>query len=142
MDTEIDENPDSVRFIWNSTPSSKVQQARTIIHPAFHYTPLANTAVTRLEYAPLTCTCEAVFNKFSPIDFVRKTVECCFCNVVVPLPPNYAKVITPEKLPYELNPQISTFEYKIENKVAPKQDLPLTSNNCLLFLVDLCILEK
>ena len=142
MDTEIEDNPDSVRFIWNTTPSSKVQQARSVIHPAFHYTPLAATNVPRLEYAPLTCSCEAVFNKFSRIDFHRKTVECSFCNVSMPLPPNYAKAITPDKLPYELNPQISTFEYKIESKTPPKQDLPATSNNCLLFLVDLCILEK
>lgn len=98
-----------MRFIWNRTPSSKVQQARSIIHPAFHYTPLAVANVTRLEYAPLTCACEAVLNKFCPIDYTKKAVECCFCNAINPLPPQYAKTIAPGKLPYELAPHISTF---------------------------------
>ena len=73
MDPEV-ENPDSVRFVWNTTPSSKVQQARSIIHPALHYSPLAASGVTRLEYAPLTCSCEAILNKFCSIDYNKKAV--------------------------------------------------------------------
>ena len=110
MDQEGNEdNPDAIRFVWNSTPSSKVQQARSIIHPALHYAPLAANDLPRLEYVPLTCTCEAILNKFCPIDYNKKTVECCMCNATNPLPPQYAKVISPDKLPYELMPHISSF---------------------------------
>lgn len=57
MENEREDNPDSIRFIWNATPSSKQQQARSVIHPAFHYTPLANQAINKLEYTPLFCSC-------------------------------------------------------------------------------------
>ena len=56
MDSETDA-PEAIRFIWNITPSSKVQQARSIIHPAFHYTPMAFNSVPKLDYNPLLCSC-------------------------------------------------------------------------------------
>lgn len=100
MENEIEDNPDSIRFIWNVTPSSKVQQARSIIHPAFHYTPLGSQAINKLEYTPLFCSCEAVLNKFCTIDFNLKTVRCCFCQSSTPLPQAYVQSISPKKLPY------------------------------------------
>lgn len=48
MEIDQEENPDSIRFIWNVTPNTKVQQARSVIHPAFHYTPLGNQNISRL----------------------------------------------------------------------------------------------
>ncbi len=29
-----------MRFIYNTTPRTKIQLAKSYIHPAFHYTPL------------------------------------------------------------------------------------------------------
>jgi len=95
---------DTIRFVWNTTPSSKVQQARCSIHPAFHYTPLGGESIISMEYTPLICTCEAVLNKFCSIDYNLKSVRCCFCHAVIPLPANYAKAISPQKLPFELSP--------------------------------------
>lgn len=100
MENETEDNPDSIRFIWNVTPSSKVQQARSIIHPAFHYTPLGSQGINKLEYTPLFCSCEAVLNKFCSIDFNLKTVRCCFCQSSTPLPQAYVQSISPKKLPY------------------------------------------
>ncbi|CAM6001467.1 unnamed protein product [Sphagnum balticum] len=57
-------------------------------------------------------------NPFSHIDFNYKTVRCCFCGTVTALPPNYAQFIQPNKLPYELMPANTTYEYKIVNKNA------------------------
>jgi hypothetical protein len=48
MENEGEDNIDSIQFIWNVTPSSKVQQARSVIHPAFHYTPLGNQNIAKL----------------------------------------------------------------------------------------------
>ncbi len=143
MDTNSEENPDPIRFIWNVTPSSKLQQARSVIHPAFHYTPLANPNVARLEYNPLACSCEAVFNKYCPIDYNMKSIRCCFCQNIMPLPANYAKSISPKKLPYELMPENSTFEYKVDHRNQTQKNpnaLPASSNKCFLFAIDLCIL--
>lgn len=145
MENEREDNPDSIRFIWNATPSSKLQQARSVIHPAFHYTPLANQAKSKLEYTPLFCSCEAVLNKFCTIDYNLKTVRCCFCQTVTPLPQAYVQFISPKKLPYEFMPENSTFEYKLMNKAQnpPKANaMPKSSAKCLLFVLDLCILEK
>lgn len=135
---------DTIRFIWNTTASSKVEQARCSIHPAFHYTPLGGENTVSIEYQPLMCTCEAVLNRYCPIDFNLKTVRCCFCQSVIPLPSNYAKAISPKKLPFELSPEYCSLEFKHEVKAQPaqKQPLPLSSQNCLLFVVDLCISEK
>lgn len=100
---------DSTRFIYNVTPKSKIQLAKSAIHPAFHYTPLEFPNITQLEYNPLTCACEAVFNKFCPIDYNNKTIKCCICGTITGLPGNYAKQIQPGKLPYEFMPANSTF---------------------------------
>jgi hypothetical protein len=148
MDPSEEENLDSIHFIWDITPNSKVQQARSAIHPAFHYTPyspLPRANDRSLEYTPLTCNCEAVFNKFCPVDFNLKSIRCCFCQAVSPLPPEYAKVISPQKLPYELMPANSTFQFHFEPKNsnhAQRTNLPATSAHCLLFVLDLCLPEK
>lgn len=103
---------DSVRFIYNVTPRTKVQLAKSYIHPAFHYNPLEFPSISQLDYAPLTCACESIFNKFCPIDYNAKTIKCCICGNLTPLPANYAKHISPGKLPYEFMAANSTFEFK------------------------------
>lgn len=152
----MDSEPDilePIRFTWNATPNSKVQQARSMIHPAFHYTPLASQNVPKLDYNPLVCSCEAIFNQYCPIDYHMKTITCCFCGVRTSLPPNYAKIISPEKLPYELMPEISTYDYgmqtpihthnqtlKVNSQEKKEKNLPVSSSHCFLFVVDLCLL--
>lgn len=95
--------------MYNTAPRTKIQLAKSYIHPAFHYTPLEFPNIPQLDYNPLTCACESVFNKFCPIDFNTKSIKCCICGMISPLPANYSKHIQPGKLPYELMPSNSTF---------------------------------
>lgn len=53
-DEEI-EQPNPVRFVYNSTPNTKILQGKSAIPPAFHYTPLEST-LTPLNYVPLHCS--------------------------------------------------------------------------------------
>jgi hypothetical protein len=101
-----------MRFIYNTTPRTKIQLAKSYIHPAFHYTPLEYPNIAQIEYNPLTCGCEAVFSKFCPVDYNAKTIKCCICGIVTTMPPNYAKHIKPGQLPHELMPQNTTLEFK------------------------------
>lgn len=108
MSEEVDE-VDPLRFIYNVTPSSKVLQGKSAIPAAFHYTPQEKLACAQLKYAPLTCSCEAVFNSYCEINYNQKSVRCCFCGMSVQLPANYAQNISPQKLPYEFMAENSTF---------------------------------
>ena len=101
MTEQEDLQEDPIRFIYNVTPSTKILQGKSSIPAAFHYTPLSKLKSTFLEYSPLTCSCEAVFNPYCPIDFNQKSIRCCICGNVTQLPPNYAQHIHPHKLPYE-----------------------------------------
>lgn len=136
-----DSEPD-IKFVWNATPNSKVQQARSIIHPAFHYTPFSEQNITTVDYPPLLCSCEALLNKFCTIDFSRKTVKCCFCNATVNLPPNYAKNIEPDRLPYEFIYDSMEFVTKNKKSQVNNIQIPSSSSNCFLFVVDLCLSDK
>lgn len=73
---------------------------RIAVPPAVHYSPLANLEIATLEYTPVTCKCEAMLNKFNPINFNLKTFTCVFCQTVQQLPPGYANQISPDRLPY------------------------------------------
>ena len=97
---EEEEFIEPVRFIYNCTPSSKVLQGKSAIPAALHYTPREKMNTNRLEYIPITCQCEAVFNYYCPINFNTKTIKCCICGNNSPLPANYAQHINPNKLPY------------------------------------------
>lgn len=124
-----------VRFIYNVTPSSKILQGKSAIPAAFHYTPQEKLTCNLLEYAPLTCSCEAVFNAHCEINFTQKTVRCCFCGINSQLPANYAQHISPHKLPYEFMAQNSTFEFRSGGKVNKHQ-------YAYLFVVDINVEEK
>ncbi len=100
MSEEI-ENSEPVRFIYNSTPNTKILQGKSAILPAFHYTPFENNNLIPINYIPIHCNkCEAVMNHYCEINFNQKTVRCCICSTVSNLPANYAQVIQPNKLPY------------------------------------------
>ncbi len=88
-----------------------------------------------MSYVPLHCQCEATMNPFCPINLNQKTVRCCICGSTVPLPPNYAQQIQPNKLPYEFMQQSTTIEYKS----APKTTNPRYS---YLFIVDVNLEDK
>lgn len=98
-----------VRFVYNVTPSSRILQGKSAIPAAFHYTPQEKLKCAVLEYAPLTCACEAIYSTYCEINFQQKSVRCCFCGAINQLPHNYAQHIAPNKLPYELMEQNTTF---------------------------------
>lgn len=116
----MDENEaNPIRFIYNATPNTKILQGKSAIPPAFHYTPLENQHLQPMNYVPLHCTqCEAAMNPYCPINMQQKTVRCCICGAILPLPPNYAQHIQPNKLPYEFMEQYTTIEYKSNLKTA------------------------
>jgi protein transport protein SEC23 len=95
MDFYEEENRDAVRFSWNALPTSKLEALRITVPLAVHYTPLANIELACLEYAPHTCKCEAVLNKFTQVNFGNKTFLCQFCGVQQQLPPAYSNQISP-----------------------------------------------
>ena len=101
MADQEEEMIEPVRFIYDATPGTKILQGKSAIPAAFHYTPREKMTVPRLDYIPITCQCEAVFNYFCPINYNQKTVKCCICGTNTPLPANYAQHISPQKLPYE-----------------------------------------
>lgn len=117
MSDEYVEEIDPIRFIYNSTPNTKILQAKSSIPAAFHYSPCAKKDIACLEYIPITCQCEAVHNPFSQINFNQKSVRCCICGTTSQLPGNYAQSINPNKLPYEFMQQNDTIEFKSGNKV-------------------------
>ena len=126
---------DPIRFIYNTTPSSKLLQGKSSIPAAFHYTPQERMQVQTIDYAPLTCSCEAVFNPFCEINFNQKTAKCCICGASTQLPTNYAQHIQPNKLPYEFMAQNSTIEFRSGSKLKDYR-------YSYLFVVDINIEEK
>lgn len=126
---------DPIRFIYNTTPSTKILQGKSSIPAAFHYTPQEKMPVQVLEYAPLTCSCEAVLNPYCEINFAQKAAKCCICGAYTQFPANYAKEIQPNKLPYEFLPKNSTFEFRSGSKAKDYR-------YSYLFVVDINIEEK
>ena len=126
---------DPVRFIYNVTPGTKILQGRSVIPAALHYTPRERMDIPRLEYLPMTCQCEAVFNSYCPINYNQKSVRCCICGNPTALPANYAQQINPQKLPYEFLPANTTLEFKSGGKVT-------NFRTSYLFVIDLNIEEK
>lgn len=124
-----------MRFVFNSTPNSKILQGKSAMPASFHYTPLEKMELARLEYNPLNCMCEAVLNPYCPINFAMKTVQCCICGAVTALPANYAKQIEPNKLPYELMQGNTTIEFRTGAKVTGFR-------SGYLFVVDVNVEEK
>lgn len=110
-------------------------QGKSAIPAALHYTPQQKSNYAFLEYAPLTCACEAVFNCYSPIDFNQKTVRCCICGLSSQLPANYAQSIAPGKLPHEFMASNTTFEFRSGPKA-------VNYRTSYLFVVDINIEEK
>jgi protein transport protein SEC23 len=88
-----------------------------------------------LEYAPLTCSCEAVFNPYCDINFNQKTARCCICDSVSLLPTNYAQHIQPNKLPYEFMAKNTTFEFRSGAKIT-------NYRYSYLFVIDINVEEK
>jgi protein transport protein SEC23 len=89
----------------------------------------------QLEYIPITCQCEAVFNHYCPINFNTKTVRCCICGNTTTLPANYAQHIQPQKLPYEFMEANATLEFKTGAK-------PNGFRRSYIFVVDTNLEEK
>jgi protein transport protein SEC23 len=108
---------DPIRFVYNTTPKTKILQGKSAIPSAFHYSPQEKIDVPLLEYCPLTCSCEAVYNPFCDLNFNQKTAKCCFCGNINQLPPNYAQHISPNKLPYEFMSKNTTLEFRSGAKV-------------------------
>lgn len=133
--SEESEKVDPVRFVYNSTPNSKILQAKSAIPAAFHYTPQEKMDVIRLDYIPITCQCEAILNYYCPINFQAKTVRCCICGNMMALPPNYAQHIQPHKLPFEFMQKNTTIEFKTGARVN-------NYRNSYIFLVDVNLEEK
>lgn len=133
MDFYEEEGRDAVRLSWNVVPNSKLEAVRIAVPLAVHYTPLANIELASLEYTPHTCKCEAVLNKFTPVNFMTKNFLCQFCGTQQQLPASYSNQITPEMLPYEMTKECSTFECQLTEKATPR---------AYLFVMDLCMITE
>jgi len=131
------EERDGVRFSWNIWPSSRIDAARMVTPLGAMYTPLKKgTHVPRMFYSPLQCKrCHAIINPYSKlISDVSKMWVCPFCFNHNQFPQAYSG-ITPEKLPAELLPQVTTIEYVLSRQSSGIQPV-------FLFVVDLCVREE
>eukprot|EP01128_Nolandella_sp_AFSM9_P000390 TRINITY_DN10551_c0_g1_i1.p1 TRINITY_DN10551_c0_g1~~TRINITY_DN10551_c0_g1_i1.p1 ORF type:complete len:768 (-),score=147.06 TRINITY_DN10551_c0_g1_i1:41-2314(-) len=112
------EDKDSVRFSWNTFPSSRVEYKKIIAPLGCIYSPLKRNPLQQVPYGPVSCSkCEGVLNPYSKVDINSKVWQCTICGTRNSMPQNYAG-ISETNLPAELMSQCTSIEYNLNKNAA------------------------